>query len=833
MKRIYTATFAFLVSVLSASLSAQVLPQQSDDSNLYTIAGVTVRGNSLYASQIIIHKTGLVEGSKVRIPGEQISSAIRRLWKHGLFDNVEIYVDRVEGDKVYLEIEVLERTPITRLRYEGVSRTMQEDMAKDLNLNANQKVSEDLIQSVKNYIEKRYIKRGFLSAKVNVEISEDTLRENGGVYMKIILDKGERVRINSINFQGNQVLTADQLRKAMKDTKQIKHLNVFKQSKLVEDKYEDDLKNIVEKYKTLGYRDARVVGDTITWNRGDNTLDINIAIDEGNKYHYRSIKFLGNSKFSTEQLETILGIKEGDVYNGELLAKRISGSKDGRDIQSLYMDNGYLFAQIMPVEVSADRDSIDLEIRIIEYDKAYINRVTVKGNTRTFDEIIYRELTTKPGDLFSKTAIMQSQQRIGALGFFDGENIGIDPKPNLSTGTVDIDYTVVEKNSSQIELQGGWGGGMFIGTVGLSFNNFSTRNLFNKKAWKPLPMGQGQTFSLRFQAAQGYTSYQMSFMEPWIGGRRPLSITTSFYYTKQEAYNYYTNERMKGRLDIFGGGIVLGKRLNWPDDYFVGTIGINYSRYGWKDYNWGIYQESFTKGTSNNLNLSLGLNRRSSGSNPIYPTYGSDISLSLFLTPPYSLFNGRDYSDPNLTDVKRYEWLEYYKFKAKATWYNNIAAKLVLVTNVEFGYMGMYNHKVGLGPFERFIMGGSGMSQYQYYSGEIIPLRGYKDNTIASSNTMVGIGDPIYNRFTVELRYPITLSQTTSIFVLLFAEGGNTYADLKSYNPFKLHRSTGAGIRVFMPMFGMLGFDFGYGFDPMPGEKRGWQFHFSLGQQLF
>ncbi len=833
MKRIYTAAFAFLVSVLSVSLSAQVLPQQSDDSNLYTIAGVTVRGNSLYASQIIIHETGLIEGSKVRIPGEQISSAIRRLWKHGLFDNVEIYVDRVEGDKVYLEIEVLERTPITRLQYVGVSRTMQEDMAKDLNLNANQKVSEDLIQSVKNYIEKRYIKRGFLSAKVNVEISEDTLRENGGVYMKIILDKGERVRINSINFQGNQVLTADQLRKAMKDTKQIKHLNVFKQSKLVEDKYEDDLKNIVEKYKTLGYRDARVVGDTITWNRGDNTLDINIAIDEGNKYHYRSIKFLGNSKFSTEQLETILGIKEGDVYNGELLAKRISGSKDGRDIQSLYMDNGYLFAQIMPVEVSADRDSIDLEIRIIEYDKAYINRVTVKGNTRTFDEIIYRELTTKPGDLFSKTAIMQSQQRIGALGFFDGENIGIDPKPNLSTGTVDIDYTVVEKNSSQIELQGGWGGGMFIGTVGLSFNNFSTRNLFNKKAWKPLPMGQGQTFSLRFQAAQGYTSYQMSFMEPWIGGRRPLSITTSFYYTKQEAYNYYTNERMKGRLDIFGGGIVLGKRLNWPDDYFVGTIGINYSRYGWKDYNWGIYQESFTKGTSNNLNLSLGLNRRSSGSNPIYPTYGSDISLSLFLTPPYSLFNGRDYSDPNLTDVKRYEWLEYYKFKAKATWYNNIAAKLVLVTNVEFGYMGMYNHKVGLGPFERFIMGGSGMSQYQYYSGEIIPLRGYKDNTIASSNSMVGIGDPIYNRFTVELRYPITLSQTTSIFVLLFAEGGNTYADLKSYNPFKLHRSTGAGIRVFMPMFGMLGFDFGYGFDPMPGEKRGWQFHFSLGQQLF
>lgn len=787
----------------------------------------------MYSSQIIVHETGLVEGSQVRIPGEQISSAIRRLWKHGLFDNVEIYVDRVEGDKVYLEIEVKERTPITRLQYVGVSRTMQEDLAKDLTMNANQKVSEDLIQSVKNYIEKRYVKRGFLSAKVTVEVTPDTLRENGGVHMKVILDKGERVRINSINFQGNQVLTADQLRKAMKDTKQIKHLNIFKQSKLVEDKYEDDLKNIVEKYKTLGYRDARVVGDTITWNKGDNTLDINIAIDEGNKYHYRSIKFLGNSKFSTEQLKTILGIKEGDVYNGELLAKRISGSKDGRDIQSLYMDNGYLFAQIMPVEVSADRDSIDLEIRIIEYDKAYINRVTVKGNTRTFDEIIYRELTTKPGDLFSKTAIMQSQQRIGALGFFDGENIGIDFKPNLSTGTVDIDYTVVEKNSSQIELQGGWGGGMFIGTVGLSFNNFSTRNLFNKKAWKPLPMGQGQTFSLRFQAAQGYTSYQMSFMEPWIGGRRPLSITTSFYYTKQEAYNYYTNERMKGRLDIFGGGIVLGKRLNWPDDYFVGTIGINYSRYGWKDYDWGIYQESFTKGTSNNLNLSLGLNRRSSGSNPIYPTYGSDISLSLFLTPPYSLFNGRDYSDPDLSDVKRYEWLEYYKFKAKATWYNNIAAKLVLVTNVEFGYMGMYNHKVGLGPFERFIMGGSGMSQYQYYSGEIIPLRGYKDNTIASSTSMVGIGDPIYNRFTVELRYPITLSQTTSIFVLLFAEGGNTYADLKSYNPFKLHRSTGAGIRVYMPMFGMLGFDFGYGFDPMPGEKRGWQFHFSLGQQLF
>ena len=833
MKKFYTVVLCFVISALSCSLSAQIVPRGAGEDNLYTIAGVKVTGNSLYVDNIITHEAGLIVGSKIRIPGEQVSTAIRRLWKHKVFDNIEIYVDRIEGDQVFLEIHVKERTPITRIQYVGVGKTLQEDLAKDLNMNANQKISEDLIQSVKNYVKKRYVKRGYFDAKVSVEVTPDTLRENGGAAIKVILDKGERVRVNSINFYGNTVLSDDKLRKAMKETKQIKHLNIFKQSKLVEDKYEEDLKSIVDKYKTLGYRDARIVSDTIAWNKADNTLDININVDEGNKYHYRTIKFLGNSKFTTDQLNSILGINEGDVYNGELLAKRISGSKDGRDLQSVYMDNGYLFAQIMPVEVSAERDSIDLEIRIVEYDKAYINKVTVKGNTRTFDNIVYRELTTKPGDLFSKTAIMQSQQRIGALGFFDGENIGIDPKPNLSTGTVDIDYTVVEKNSSQIELQGGWGGGSFIGTVGLSFNNFSVKNLFNKKAWKPLPMGQGQTLSIRFQAAQGYTSYQLGFTEPWVGGRRPLSISTSFYYTKQEAYNYYTNERLKGSLNIFGGGVSLSKRLNWPDNYFVASVGLNYSRYDWKDYNWGLYQEDFDNGTSNNLNLALGFSRRSAGSNPVYPTYGSDLSFFVYLTPPYSVFNGRDYKSENLTYVQRYEWLEYYKFKAKMTWYNNIVAKLVLVTNAEFGYMGMYNHNVGLGPFERFLMGGSGMSQYQYYGSEIISLRGYKDNTIASSSSALSEGDPIYNKFTVELRYPITLAQSTSIYALMFAEGGNTYADLKSYNPFKLHRSVGAGIRVFMPMFGMLGFDFGYGFDPMPGEKKGWQFHFSLGQQMF
>lgn len=831
VKKFYTVVLTFVVSAFSMSLPAQTAGNAPD--GMYTIADVKVTGNSLYDADIIMHETGLIVGTQIRIPGEQVSAAVRRLWGHGVFDNVEVYVDHIEGDNVYLEISVKERTPITRIRYEGVSRTMQEDLIKDLNMTVNQKVSEDLIQSVKNYIKKRHVKRGFLSADVKVEVMEDSLRKDGGAFVKVVLDKGERVRINSINFSGNEVLSGDKLRKSMKETKQIKHLNIFKQSKMVEDDYEEDLKKIVEKYKSLGYRDARIVSDTITWNKGDNTLDIDIHVDEGNKYHYRTIKFLGNSKFTTEQLQTILGVNEGDVYNGELLAKRLSGAKDGRDIQSLYMDNGYLFAQIMPVEVSAERDSIDLEIRIIEYDKAYINRIGVKGNTRTFDNIVYRELTTKPGDLFSKTSIMQSQQRIGALGFFDAENIGIDPKPNPSNMTVDIDYTVVEKNSSQIELQGGWGGGSFIGTVGLSFNNFSMKNLFNKKAWKPLPMGQGQTLSIRFQAAQGYTSYQLGFTEPWIGGRRPLSISTSFYYTKQEAYNYYTNEKLKGSLNIYGGGISLGKRLNWPDNYFVASVGVNYSRYDWKDYNWGVYQENFNNGISNNLNLALGISRRSAGSNPVYPTYGSDISLNVFLTPPYSLFNGRDYSDPKLTDVKRFEWLEYYKFKAKITWYNNIAAKLVLVTNAEFGYMGMYNHKVGLGPFERFLMGGSGMSQYQYYGSEIISLRGYKDNTIASSKSAINEGDPIYNKFTVELRYPVTLSQNTSIFGLIFAEGGNTYADLKSYNPFKLHRSAGAGVRIFMPMFGMLGFDFGYGFDPMPGEKKGWQFHFSLGQQMF
>ncbi len=832
MKRLYTAVIILVLSSVLSGLMAQSNNTLSAD-RTYTIGGVKVSGNSLYNENIISRGSGLIVGAPVRIPGEQISSALRRLWGYGVFDNVDIYVDRIEDDKVFFEIRVKEREPLTRIQFIGVNKALQDDLKTDLDLTANTKISENLIQSVKNYIKNRYVKRGFLSAEVTFDVLKDTLRENGGAYARIKLDKGERVRVNSINFYGNDVLSDDKLRKAMKETKQIKHMNVFKQSKFVDDKYEEDLVSIINKYKSLGYRDARIVADTMTWNKQDNTLDINITLEEGNKYHYRSIKWIGNSKFSTDQLNNILGIKPGDVYNGELLAQRMSGAKDGRDIQSVYMDNGYLFAQIMPVEVSAERDSIDLEIRIMEYDKAYINKISVKGNTRSFDNIIYRELATKPGDLFSKTAIMQTQQRIGALGFFDAENIGVDPIPDPSTGTVDINYTVSEKNSSQIELQGGWGGGQFIGTVGLSFNNFSLRNLFNKKAWKPLPMGQGQNLTLRLQASMGYTSYQFSFTEPWLGGRHPLSISTSLYYTKQEAYNYYTSERLPGELNIIGGGIQLAKRLKWPDSYFTGSVGVNYSRYDWKDYSWGPYY-NFDTGKSNNLNLMFGLSRRSSGSNPIYPMYGSDISLTVQVTPPYSLFNGKDYKDEKMSDVeRRYEWLEYYKLKFKATWYNNIAAKLVLVTNAEFGYLGMYNHNVGLGPFERFQMGGSGMSQYRYYGSEIISLRGYKDNTIASSIDALSEGDPIYNKFTVELRYPVTLAQSTSIYALVFAEGGNTYAGIKSYNPFKLHRSAGAGIRVFMPMFGMLGFDVGYGFDPMPGESRGWEFHFSLGQQMF
>ncbi len=835
MKKLYTLVILCVwVSIVNLSYAQNTggVGVISPDKT-YTIADVKVTGSELYDEISVIKGSGLYIGSKIKVPGEQVSSAIRRLWNYNLFDDVEIYVRKVDGDDIYLEIRLVERKPITKIRYIGVNKSLQEDLIKDLSVSPNTKISEDLIQSVKNYIKKRYRQRGFLGAEVDFRSEADTTREGGGYMVTIELNKGERVRINSISFRGNEVLTDDKLRKAMKSTKQMKHLNIFKASKYQDDKYEEDLAGIVNKYKELGYRDARVEADTITWNTEDNTLDIAIDVYEGHKYHYRSVNFLGNSKFTTEQLQGILGISAGDVYNGDLLAKRLNGSRDGRDIQSVYMDNGYLFAQINPVEVSAERDSIDLEIRIIEYEKAYIDKITVKGNDRSFDNVIYRELTTKPGDLFSKTSIMQSQQRIGALGFFDAENIGIDPVPDFATGTVDINYTVVEKNSSQVELQGGWGGGQFIGTLGLSFNNFSLKNIFNKKAWKPLPMGQGQNLSLRFQASMGYTSYQFSFTEPWLGGRRPLSITTSMYYTRQQAYNYYTGERLEGELGIIGGGIMFGKRLGWPDDYFTGSIGINFSRYDWEDYSWGLYDENFDTGVSNNLNLSLGISRRASGSNPIYPTYGSDISLTAQFTPPYSLWNGRDYEDPKLKDVDRFEWLEYYKVNGKITWYNNIIAKLVFVANAEFGYLGMYNHKVGLGPFERYQMGGSGMSQYQYYGSEVISLRGYKDNTIASSEDALYEGDPIYNKFTVELRYPVTLTPTTSIYALLFAEGGNTYASFKTWNPFKLHRSVGMGIRVYMPMFGLLGFDFGYGFDPMPGEERGWQFHFTLGQNMF
>ena len=848
----------------------------------YILANVEVTGKVSYNQQTIVTFAGLEKGQSISVPGEEISNAIKKLGKLGLFNEIDFYINKIEGDSIYLQLNINELPKLSEVKFRGVKKSKTEALIKDNGLTKGKIVNENLITTTKNYIENKYKKDGFFNTKVAINTIPDTL-EGNQVKMIVNIDKGNKLKISKINFEGNEKFSDQKLRKAMKNTKQVNPIRILKASKYIKDKYKEDLVSIVNKYKEKGYRDARILSDSVYIIEKKNKLAINIKVEEGRKYYFGNIKFLGNSVYSDQLLERILGIKKGETYNGVLLEKRIADKSkpDGNDITNLYQNNGYLFSNVNAVEVKTVNDTIDFEIRVVEGPIAYFNNITVVGNDKTNDRVIYRELKTKPGQKYSKEDLVRTIREIGQLGFFDPE--AIDPKfknVDSGAGTVDIEYNLVEKGSSQIELQGGYGGGGFIGTLGLSFNNFSARNIFKKEAYRPLPMGDGQKVSLRLQASAFFQTYSLSFSEPWFGGKKPIQFSTSLSHSKQFLTSGgRTNSVNRDKsFNITSLSVGIAKRLTIPDDYFVFSSSVSFQYYDLNNYNTGLF--TFGDGASRNLAYTLGLSRNSKGDNPIFPIRGSEISVSAKFTLPYSLFNGIDYGDLQnqaaykLTntgegyfgpdeiyvapgdyidapsgnrvdnpanaavdqakvDQKKFNWLEYYKFKFKADWFTKIAGPsakaLVLRTLAEFGYLGAYNNERGLVPFERFFLGGDGLANFALDGREVIQLRGYPNQSLSSAD-----GGTVYNKFSMELRYPLTLKSAASIYALGFLEAGASYDNFKEYNPFILQRSAGFGLRVFMPAFGLLGIDFGHGFDALPGltQKNGWETHFIIGQQF-
>jgi outer membrane protein insertion porin family len=877
---------AVLTLLILGSFS-QVKAQEKvpfDQGKKYILADVVLTNKISFNDQTVVTFAGLVKGQEITVPGEEISSAIKKLGKLGLFDEISFYINRIQNDSIYLDLEIKELPKLNNVKFVGIKKNKTDALIKDNSLTKSKVVNENLITTTKNYIENKYKKDGYYNTKVNINVVPDTATVNQ-VNMVVNVDKGEKIKIAEIDFIGNEKLSDKTLRKAMKDTKQKNFFRILKASKFIKAKYKTDLEKVIASYKEKGYRDARILSDTITYLKDENALSIKINVEEGNKYYFGDIKFLGNTVYSNQLLSRIIGVKKGETYNGVLLQKRIADQSkpDGEDITNLYQNNGYLFSNINAVEVKTVNDTIDFEIRVNEGPLAYFNKITVVGNDKTNDRVIYRELRTKPGEKYSKELLVRTIREIGQLGFFDPE--AIDPKfknVDASSGTVDIEYNLVEKGSSQIELQGGYGGGGFIGTLGLSFNNFSARNLLNKEAYKPLPMGDGQKVSLRLQASTFFQTYSVSFSEPWFGQKKPVQFSSSISYSKQFLNDFRTQRVDKTKsFNILTVSVGLARRLTVPDDFFVLSQSLSYQHYDLNNYNTGLF--TFGNGASRNLAYTIGLSRSNKGVNPIFPTYGSEFSISAKLTAPYSLINGTDYAtlgdkeayklkntvnrnnqldangntvaigdyidaagnkvfnfkdaaaDPALVDQKKFNWLEYYKVKFKADWYTKIYGKLVLRTLTEFGFLGAYNQDRGVVPFERFYVGGDGLANFSMDGRETIQLRGYPNNSLTPINSRgEQLGATVYNKFSMELRYPITLKSSASIYALGFLEAGSSYPDFKAYNPFDLSRSAGVGLRVFMPAFGLLGIDFGHGFDALPGQIKpnGWETHFIIGQQF-
>jgi len=827
LKVVLFTILAFTVLNTRAQEGVEIVDYMYPDE--YIIGDITVSGVKYLDPNAIIGLSGLRKNMRILVPGDRISTALEKLWDQGLFSDIRITITDTRADTISFDIFLSERPRISDVQFFGLKKTEVSDIKEKVNLLNGSQVTDHILSNTSNIIRDHFIEKGFLDTEIRIVQKADPDRPNN-VLLNVHVDKNDKVKISDIVFIGNETFSNMRLRRIMKNTKK-RNINFFKSSKYIDEKFSEDKESLITFYNDNGFRDFSIISDSI-YTTDDSRIAMRIEVEEGTQYFFREIDWVGNSIYPKEFLQAKLNIAPGDVYNTTLLNERLSIDEDA--VNSLYLDNGYLFSQISPIEKNVVGDSVDLEVRIFEGDQANLNKVIIKGNDRTNEHVVRRELYTMPGDLFSKEKIMRSARQVAVLGHFDPEQIAPMPIQNPGDGTVDLEYNLVEQANDQFEISGGWGAGMLVGTIGVRFNNFAMRNFFKGSEWRPYPSGDGQSLSIRAQSnGRVYQSYNLSFSEPWLGGKKPNTFTTSLYRSLM------TNGTKKGEdgrqaMIIDGATIGFGKRLQWPDDYFSVYAEVSYQRYNLNNYS--VYSFLFENGVSNLLSLTGRITRFSAGPNQIYPRGGSTFSLSVQATPPYSMIGGkRDFT--NEPEEEIYKWIEFHKWVFKGDYYYEVFNKLVFNTRVAFGYLGHYNSTLGPSPFENFYLGGDGMTGYSFYGRDVISLRGYENGSLTPSVVTRGRAVPsgnVYSKFTFELRYPFTLNPQATIFGLLFLEAGNAWYELKDYNPFKMHRSAGVGLRANLPMFGLLGIDYGYGFDAVTGQPdaNGHQFHFVMGQQF-
>ncbi len=870
MQLIRNIVLILAICLCTVAIRAQVIvggdtpdgPVKIDYSSpkVYEIGGITSSGTAPLDQRLLMFHVGDI----VEIPGEKISKSIKNLWSTGLYEDVEITATRVQGDLIFLDVRLEDRARLIAFGFKGTTKSEENDLREKLGISQGNIVNDNMKITCQNIIRNYYIDKGFYSCEVIVQEIPDEKVKNA---LNLLFDirKSKKVKIDKITINGNKGVTDPVLLRAMKETKEklrfmplykadtaiaylFKHkgyyqskdikdhldnyfadrvkLRIFKPSKFIKENYEKDKVNLINRYNELGYRDAVITHDTFYVK--NNNMYIDIDVNEGPRYYFRNITFVGNTVYPTALLNQLLGINKGDIYNQSVLTKNLTMKEDGEDIASLYMNNGYLFFSANPVETGIYGDSIDIEIRIREGKKATINTVSIVGNTKTNDNVILRELTTVPGQLFNRSDIIRSQQVLMSMGYFNQEKMDVQPHPNEADGTVDITYVVEETSSDQLSLSAGYGATGFMLTAGIAFNNFSTKKLFKKEAWNPIPGGDGQRIALNASVSTKYYQYySFSFTEPWLGGKKPNALTIGAYYQRQNN-TYARSDSLYAFTSIAGASVSLANKLKWPDDYFRMSHTLSYEFY--KVKNWGGF--IFSNGYSHSFSYIFTLSRNSVNA-PIYPREGSDITFTMQLTPPYSLFSDKDYT--NATDQEKYKFLEFHKWKFNVSWFTRIVDNLVLNVRLKMGFMGCYNPEIGISPFGRFYLGGDGMSNWSYDGREVIGMRGYEDEALSPNVNGKSVGASIFQKFTAELRYPITLNPSATVYVLAFAEAGKGWIDKHMYNPFDMYKSLGVGVRVYLPMFGLLGFDWGYGFDPVPGlssSASGSHFHISINQSI-
>lgn len=870
--RLKNLVILFIATFLSLPLLAQIsIGDDVPDINYasprkYTIGGITVTGVQYLNSSVLISLSGLEVGTKIDVPGERIRSAIDKLWQQGLFEDVKIVATKVQGDQIFFDIRLTERPRLSKYSFSGVRKTEADDLRDKIKISRGDVVTDNLLNRIKNTISKHYIAKGYFNTDIQLNQVKDTTQLNNVVLM-IDIKKNEKVRIEKINIYGADKLSEVSLKAALKKTKErgeyrilfgiqevlfggaeyaIKgklkefpsyvkdiyaenfKMRIFKPSKFIEADYEEDKVNLIRKYYNNGYRDASLLKDSV-YLSGKNRLNVDLYVNEGNKYYYRNITFVGNTKFNSIELATLLGIRKGDVYNQEQLESALQFNPNGIDLMSLFVDDGYLMCSIDPIELSADNDSIDLQIRIREGRQMTVNRVLLSGNTRTNDNVIIRELASRPGQLFSRSDILRSRTSLAQLKYFDQEKIDIQtPNIDPTNGTVDVAYKVEETSSDQLELSGGWGYGRLIGTLGVSFNNFSARNFFKKNAWMPVPSGDGQKLSLRMQSyGKGYFSASASFTEPWLGKKKPNQLSASIY---NSLFSYTTNGVKQG-YNILGASVSLTRRLKWPDDYFSFSQSVNLQHYNLSNYTRIAVGDG--NGLFQSYSYALSLSRYSSDAT-IYARAGSEVNFTIEATPPYSLLTPDRFANKEGDD--KYRLIEFHQWKFNGTFYQQIVGDLVIMARTKMGFLGKFSNDIEITPFNRYFMGGDGMSGYSNIDGrQLIGFRGYANESLTPDSYLSSPpGGTIFNKSTLELRYPLSLNPNSTIFGLLFVEAGNTWRKFNEYNPFDVRRSAGVGVRVFLPMFGLLGLDWGYGFDKIPGvpDANKGQFHFSINSSI-